>query len=378
MEGFFRRYRNVLVLVAIVLAQTIGLATQVSRPSYGSHSDGHNVRLLRLWVSTLAAPPEKLLSRSGHGIRSIWNGYIDLRHLHKENEDLQQRLNQLRLHNAALAEDARQSERLRTLLAFQQQYISKTVAAQVIGNSGSDASHVLMLDKGSHDGLKPDMAVITPDGIVGKLRNVFPRSSELLLINDASSGAGVVLENTRIRAVMHGSSNGIAQITNLLPDTRIQPGDHLVTSGGDMVYPRGLNVGVVKSIEPDREHQPYTLITIQPAARLERLEEVLVITDLATHLPADAQSDTVDQKSTSQVLGERLPGLHDASGTETPTEVKPGTEQVTPAAHALPTVHPDKYSPGATPDASSLTPGQKHDADPVKQATPKPHQEQPE
>ena len=92
------------------------------------------------------------------------------------------------------------------ILDFQQHYVASTVAAQVIGTSGSDLSRVLYIDKGSKNGLKPDQAVITPDGIIGKLRDVFPHTSQVLLINDQTSGAGVVLATTRLRAILRGSS----------------------------------------------------------------------------------------------------------------------------------------------------------------------------
>lgn len=358
MEGFFHRYRNELVLIAVVLVQTIALATQIKRPNYGGHADGHNVRLVRLWMNAVVAPPEKLLTWSGHGLRNMWHGYIDLRHTRETNRNLQQEIAQLRLREAALAEDARQGIRLRTLLEFRQKYIAHSVAAQVIGNSSSDSAHVLTLDKGLKDGLKPDMAVITPDGIVGKLRNVFPASSELLLINDASSGAGVILESTRIRAVLHGSANGISEITNLLPDSRIHPGDHVLTSGGDQIYPRGLTVGVVESVAPDSQHQPYARIVVRPAANLQRLEEVLIVTDTVNSLPGGAPESAADEpESTSQIVAERLPGLHDPNEKKETDEAGQPVKKDLPPVRPTPAIAPDRYSPGSAPPASQLTPG---------------------
>lgn len=371
MEGFFRRYRNALVLIAVILAQTIALATQVKRVDYGGRSDGAHVRLLRIWEETVLSIPEMAFSRFGHGIRNLWHGYIDLRHLHQQNDELQKQLGQIRLQEAALAEDAREDARLRTLLNFRRQYIAKTVVAQVIGTSGIDSSHVVMLDKGSDDGLKPDMPVITPDGIAGKLRNVTTHTSELLLINDASSGAGVVFEAARIRAVLHGTPNGITEITNLLPDTRIKPGDRLLTSGGDQVYPRGLNVGVVKSAGLDPDHPPYALIVIQPAVKLAQLEEVLIITDVAFQQSNEANA-AEDALSTSQVLGERLPGLHDPHAKADETTQPPPATTVMAPAHAAPPAHADRYSPGTTPPATSLTPGGSHDGDSQPQTQPQP------
>ncbi len=105
---------------------------------------------------------------------NVWQSYLYLRHVREQNQDLQQTIDRLRLEQAALMEDARQGERLQALLDFQRRYIYSTLPAQAIGSSGSDQSRVFYLDKGSNDGLKPDMAVITADGIVGKVRDVFP------------------------------------------------------------------------------------------------------------------------------------------------------------------------------------------------------------
>ena len=100
------------------------------------------------------------------------------------------------------------------------------------------------------DGLKPDQAVITPDGIVGKIRDVFPNNtSQVLLINDQTSGAGVLLASTRLRAILRGSPTGQIMINNLTPDSRIKVGEQVLTSGGDLVYPRGLPVGTIESIK---------------------------------------------------------------------------------------------------------------------------------
>ncbi len=164
-------------------------------------------------------------------------------HVRQQNKNLQSQLDALRLEEASLAEDARQGQRLQALLGFREKYIYKTVAAQVIGTSGTEQSHVLFIDKGSKDGIAADMAVITPDGIVGKTRDVFDHTSQVLEISDATSGAGVIMVNTRIQGVLHGNSWGQPQIVNLSPDDRIKPGEPVVTSGGDSIFPRGLPVG---------------------------------------------------------------------------------------------------------------------------------------
>src|SRR5580700_6512049 len=264
MESFFTRFKNVLVLVAVLLAQTIGLAVQVRRPVDPTAPDGSSVTLIRYWAVSTVTLFERFFHGVGYYLRHGWSNYIDLRHTRQQNHDLQEQIARLRLEQAALSEDAIQGHRLQALLDFQQHYVAKTVAAQVIGTSGNDLSRVLYIDKGSKDGLKPDQAVITPDGVIGKLRDVFPHTSQVLLINDQTSGAGVLLANTRLRAILRGNPTGQILINNLTPDSRINLGEQVLTSGGDLVYPRGLPVGTIEPIKPDPDHQPYTLIQLNP------------------------------------------------------------------------------------------------------------------
>jgi rod shape-determining protein MreC len=390
MDSFFLRYKNPLVLITLLLAQAIGLAVQVRRPVSPSAPDTHSILLLRYWAVSTVTPFERFFLAIGHNVRSTWSNYIDLRHVRQQNANLQQQIASMRVQQAAIAQDAIQGHRLQSLLAFQQHYVAATVAAQVIGTSGSDLSRVIYLDKGSADGLKSDQAVITPDGIVGKLRDVFPHTSQVLLINDQTSGAGVLLASTRIRAILHGTSAGRVVITNLTPDSRILPGETILTSGGDQVYPRGLPVGTITSVAPDPDHQPYTLIQIKPAANLSQLEEVLVITGTQSTLPPEAQQDLAlgaataeaqqkaqadaaraaqlkaeeDAKTAAEIVADRLPSLHDpnspddpnAPGATTGAAAKPAIPVPT-VPRPLPTLHPDRYTPGATPPAADLTPG---------------------
>ncbi len=378
MESFFSRFKNALVLIAILLVQTILLATQIRRPEDPARPDGKHVLLVRLWALALVTPFERGFTGTGHGVRSTWLNYLDLRHVRQQNLDLQSQIAQLRLQRAALAEDALEGQRLERLMNFRQHYVSSTVIAQIIGASATDQGRMLVLDKGWQDGLKPDMAVITPDGIVGKLRDVGRHTSQLLLLSDPSSGAGVLLQSTRIRAIVRGTATGRLVIANLTADSRIHPGEQVLTSGGDQVYPRGLPVGTIESIAPDPEHQPYTAILLHPAADLNRLDEVLVITGLGAALDPKAQAElAVDaQTRAADITAERLPSLHEGqpnapvpnAGKPNASKPEPGKPDAPPPANnstelvprPKPTLHPDRYSPNTTPPAEQLTPGAPH------------------
>ncbi len=378
MDSFFSRFKNPLVLVAFVLLQTIALAVQVQNNEVrGNEADGPRVSRLRHLTVMTVTPIERLLHGGNLNVRSVWSNYVDLRHTRQQNRDLQQEVARLRQEQAAFAEDAEQGRRVQALLAFKQQYIASTVAAQVIGTSGSDRSRLVYIDKGSNDGIRPDQPVMTPDGVVGKVRDVFPHTAQLLLINDPTAGAGVILQSTRIRGILRGDASGKVLINNLTADSRIKPGEQVITSGGDGVFPRGLPVGVITAIAPDPEHQPYTAITIKPAADLARLEEVLVVTGTQSTLPALAQQDadsalaTASAKRAADLAAERLPSIHDddapvAPGAVAPAATPDGKPPLPIVPRPQPTLHPDKYTPGTTPSAEDLTPGAPKAGAPVK------------
>ena len=326
-----------------------------ARPADSSEPDGRSVRLIRMWATSTVTPFERAAHAIGSGAHHGWSDYIDLRHVRQQNKDLQQQLTRMRIEQAAIAEDALEGRRLQALLAFKERYVGSTVAAQVIGASGSDQSHVLTIDKGSHDGLRPDMAVITQDGIVGKLRDVFPTTAQVLEINDQTSGAGVILASTRIRAILRGTVAGRAQIGNLTADSRIKPGEQVLTSGGDQVYPRGLPVGTIESIAPDPDHQPYTAIVVRPAVDLDRVEEVLVITGTQSDLPAGRRSRTSpprEAQHAADLSAERLPGIHDdqppgAPGSPPATAGSAGRQPPRSVDHSPPAAR--RCIPTATP-----------------------------
>jgi rod shape-determining protein MreC len=377
MESFFVRYRNLVVLLAILMAQIAGLAMQVRHNSTGINtldpSDPRGVRLIRLWGNAIISPPERLIHGTKIGVSSLWTNYIDLRHVREQNQDLEKTVGRLRLEQAALLEDAREGQRLQALLGFQEKYIYTTVAAQAYGSSGSDRSHVFYIDKGSREGLKPDMAVITADGIVGKVRDVFSHTAQVLAVNDSSSGAGVILEATRIRGILRGDAVGRLEVVGILSDHRIQPGEKVLTAGGDLIFPRGLPVGVVEKVVPDPERDSFIDIIVKPAAHLERLDEVLVITSTEPRFSpkeeqdiaaSESQKDVVptaikDQVKASEIMAEKLPGLIDPN---LPPDQQPLHDSSNPNLAPPPPqpLHPDEFSPGA-----ATTPGSDTNAEPA-------------
>ncbi len=153
-------------------------------------------------------PLEKGILWLQSGVGNLWRNYFYLRGVRQENRDLKQEIERLRIEQVRLSEDAEQAHRLQALLGFKEQFISQTLAAQVIGSSGSEQSRSVYIDKGARDGIKPDMAVITADGVVGKVLRVFKSTSQVLLINDQTSGVGAILEKSRLQGVLRGTPAG--------------------------------------------------------------------------------------------------------------------------------------------------------------------------
>ena len=300
MDTILGRYKNLIVLAAILFAQIIALAVQVRRP--GPEGEA---RLIRVWAIGAVTPFEKAVVHSQKWVHDKWTGYVYLRNVREENAQLQGEIERMKLEQARLNEDAKMARRIQTLLAFKEQYVETTVAAQVIGTSGSEQSRVLYIDKGSDDGLKPDMAVITPTGIVGKIVQVSASSAQVLPINDQLSGVGAALKDSRLQGILKGAANGTTTLQYIMSDEPVKPGEPVITSGGDRIFPKGLEVGTVASVEPGKDL--FLNIRVIPSARLDRLEEVLVITKVQDQSCPTRQD--LGPIRASDILSERLPGV---------------------------------------------------------------------
>jgi rod shape-determining protein MreC len=314
MEHLMGRYRNVSILAAAIFLQIVGLAVQVKR-----RSENHSTRLIRVWTVAAVTPLEKGINRIQSGTSDIWHNYIYLRGVRQQNRDLQEQIQQLQLEQVRLRQDAEQARRLQALLGFKEQYIDKTVAAQVIGASGSEQSRLVYLDKGTADGLAPDMAVISQQGAVGKVVQVFRHTAQVLLINDQNSGVGTILERSRLQGVLKGRATGELVLDKIMAEEDVQQGDRVLTSGGDQIFPKGLPVGTVGKVNRGKE---FLEVTVRPAASLNHLEEVLVITKKQEREPAAVANS--EQVRAADILAQRLPSVPDKPAPGPAATVPPG------------------------------------------------------
>ena len=360
MESVLGRYKNLIVLVCVLFAQVLGLAVQVKRTT-----DTESSRLIRIWAVDSVTPFEKVLNWMHNSSWNIWHNYFYLRGVRAENRGLKAEIERLRLEQIRLNEDAAQARRLQALFAFKEQFISQTRPAQVIGSSGSEQSRAIYIDKGESDGLKPDMAVITADGIVGKVLKVFHSTSQVLLIDDQSSGVGGILEKSRLQGIVRGTRSGEVVLEHIMSDNPVQPGEVVRTSGGDRIFPKGLPVGTVSQVGngPDL----FLTIRVRPAANLSKLEEVLVVTKLVEQEPTQLESGPV---RAADILAQRLPSVPDKPPAADPSKPGAGEAAKPSAPAAIKPARPAGVSAPNTNAANPPKPDEKVPPKPQAQASP--------
>ena len=350
MENLISRYRNVTILVVVLFVQVLGLAVQVRRST-----QDESTRLIRVWAVDAVTPLEKAIVWFQRGVSNLWHNYFYLRGVRQENRDLKLQIERLRIEQVRLNEDAEQARRLQALLGFKEQFISKTLAAQVIGSSGSEQSRSIYIDKGTRDGIRPDMAVITAEGVVGKVLRAFKTTSQVLLINDQTSGVGSILEKSRLQGVLRGTPVGEVVLEKVMSDETVQPGEKVVTSGGDQIFPKGLPVGTVTKVSPGPEL--FLNIRVKPAADLSRLEEVLVITQQEEKQPSLA--DGAAPIRAADILAQRLPSVPDRPPDD-PNKPPPPTSGLkilpAPTTQAAPGLTGSPKPSGASASSPSLGP----------------------
>jgi len=324
MDTFLGRFKNLIVLAAILFAQVIGLAVQVRRPS-----DEGQTRLIRVWAISAVTPIETAVVHSQQWVQNIFKNYAYLRGVRRENRELRAQIEQMKIQQTRMDEDARMARRVQALLGFKEQYVESTIAAQVIGTSGSEQSRVLYIDKGANEGIKNDMAVITPTGIVGKVVQVADNWSQVLPINDQFSGVGAALKDSRLQGILKGTPNGATTLQYIMSDERVVPGEEVITSGGDRIFPKGLPVGKVATVQPGKDL--FLNIRVVPAARLDQVEEVLVVTKITEKMP-----DTKDlgPLRASDILAERLPSVPNKAEVDAAGNAKPGSGNAAPGTAA--------------------------------------------
>ena len=264
------RHKSLVLLAGVIALQVLMLAVQVKRDSEG--------RLIRVWTVGAVSPFERAGSYGFGWIRDIWRHYFALQNTTKESEQIRRENDALKLQITQLQGKAAEADRLAILLNFRQSHADvPMIGARVIGTGAGTASLTIQLDRGERDGIRKNMGVITPDGVVGKVIEAYPNASQVLLLTDKESGVGAMLADSRVQSPVGGQGEPLLVMKYVPNDDAVNLGERVITSGIDRIFPRDLPVGNVAEI---KSGNPFKQIRIKPAANLERLEEVLVLLSL--------------------------------------------------------------------------------------------------
>lgn len=259
-----------LFLLLLLPAQTQGILLQFGGPL------GHVLAWpLEAWSSLTTA------------VTDLWDGYVALRYVYEENRRLERETALLREQNNQLRESAGAGQRLAGLLGFKERAGFDTVAARVIGKDATNWYQAVLLDKGESEGIQPEMGVVTPDGVVGRVVKTTGSTAVVLLLTDPNNALAALLQRTRDEGIVEGTSQRSVRMKYIPLLSGVRTGDWIVTSGMVGGFPRGLPVGVVTKIEKE-EGEGFQVAEVEAAADFSKLEEVLVI----TKLPDAPESDT--------------------------------------------------------------------------------------
>jgi len=333
------RQQPLTLLAGLILAQIFLLAFQIKRE--------HDVRLIRYWAVEAVSPVERAGTWIFSRVGGFWSGYVALHNARAENERLRGELGRLRLRNAQLESQAAEAQHLAALLDFREAHPeAPMLAAQVIGASADPVSHTLFINRGERDHVRRNMAVITPDGIVGKIVELFPAAAQVLLINDKDSGVGALFADTRAHGVVKGTGDALPRMDYVVNTEKVYAGEAILTSGEDRIFPKGLRVGTVADAA---QGNPFQIIHIEPAARLDRLEDVLVLLSLQELAPQKAEAVPTDAERTAPTSAPAPPA---ANPPKNPAAAPPKPANEKPQADKSPS------APTPAPAASPAAPQQ--------------------
>ncbi len=233
------------------------LAVQIKRDSQG--------RLIRVWTVSAVSPVERSGAWGIGKFRDAWRHYFALSDTARQNEELIRENGQLKLEIMQLQSKSAEADRLASLLNFKQKQAKvPMVLARVIGASADANSAVVYLDQGTHEGIRKNMGVITPEGVVGKVIESYPNTCQVLLLTDRDSGVGAMIANSRIQSPVGGLGEPLLTMKYVGNDDEVAVGSRVVTSGMDRIFPKDLPVGIIAQVKPGGQYKLIVLLTTDP------------------------------------------------------------------------------------------------------------------
>jgi rod shape-determining protein MreC len=265
MEALLSRFRNLTILLIVIVAQLLCLAYQVKT--------NRDQRLIRVWAVTAVTPMAGIVEAVRRNTIGFLEDYFILLDVREQNRKLRADNDRLRMDNIYYRNQLTTAEHARALSVFQAQSPSKTVAARVIGNSTVVTAKAVFIDRGSTSGIDEGMAVVTPYGIVGKVTAVYPLVSQVLLVTDPTFKVGVESQKGHVHGVLNCGA-GKCSVEQIQNEDKIDIGEAFFTSGEDRIFPKGFPVGNVVSSQPG---QGTKNIKLNLSGAPGGVEEVLVV-----------------------------------------------------------------------------------------------------
>ncbi|MBI3998074.1 MAG: rod shape-determining protein MreC [Armatimonadetes bacterium] len=262
--------RRVVLVAILMVAALVLLTSQVRLP------ERRAVGPIGSMLLAVLAPAQGVLARAGDAVARFWRLYTEIGRLRAENTRLREEVERLSGDVARLREQAQATQRLERLLAFRQQSPGRALGARVIGRDGSQWFSVILVDRGALDGVRRNDPVVGAEGLVGRVLTVTPTTAQVLLITDARSAVGVILQQSREAGVAEGQGQALLRLKYLSRAREIALGEVVVTAGQAGLFPRGLPVGTVVSLVRE-QGALYQEAAVRPAVRLDHLEEVLIL-----------------------------------------------------------------------------------------------------
>jgi rod shape-determining protein MreC len=261
------RQRTGYLFLAVIVGHVILISTQVTTK--------RGVPMLEAVVFGMFAQVQRASNSVTEDVQQKWQDYFALQQVRADNTQLKQELAQVRVRLQEERGLAQQSQTLQKLLTLKTNITLSTTASSVIAGGASPEFRTITIDKGSGDGLKPDMAVIAPEGVVGRIILPGSGASKVQLLIDRNAAAGAIIERTRAQGVVVGSGSAQLRMDYVAGSADVKAGDMVVTSGIDGIYPKGFVIGQIESVR--RGAGEYSAIVIRPAVDFSSLEAVLVV-----------------------------------------------------------------------------------------------------
>jgi rod shape-determining protein MreC len=285
MRGFLSRYKILLLLIGLVL---LGLHLASSSMNKGADT----TRTGRV-IITIYAPIHKTILWPFWKMGELADRYIWLVNLKEENDRLKRDNETLLFQNSKNAEVEFENERLRKLLGFKIEAKADPIYAKVIARNVSQEFRVILIGKGTREGVRKNMIAVTAEGLVGHVNDVTDNAAKVLLVTDPSSVVDAVIQRTRVSGLVKGRGAPACSMDFIRRTDDVQVGDSVVSSGIGGIFTKGFAIGQVINVD-NESNDMFKSVDVKPYVTFDGLEEVIILPGSALP-PSEARPETKEK-----------------------------------------------------------------------------------